>query len=162
VKIKQTPSVKKSAASRLKRILVPVDFSPASNLAVEYARRVRGFTGAELIFLHVIVPDAPPGTEDLPAFCSDDSKENAGDRLRAFVRASRNNARHGARSIVRCGLPTHEIVEEAKDSNVDLIVIGSHGYTGWKHFCIGSTAERVVRAAPCSVSVVRQKEVMLE
>jgi universal stress protein A len=49
-------------------------------------------------------------------------------------------------------------VEAAKDFDVDLIVIATHGYTGWKHFCIGSTAERVVRAAPCPVMVVREKE----
>jgi len=39
-----------------------------------------------------------------------------------------------------------------------MIVIATHGYTGWKHFAIGSTAERVVRAAPCPVLVVREKE----
>ena len=51
-----------------------------------------------------------------------------------------------------------EIGEVAKESDVDLIVIATHGYTGWKHFAIGSTAERVVRAAPCPVLVVREKE----
>ena len=59
---------------------------------------------------------------------------------------------------VRAGLPSHEIVETAKELDVDLIVIATHGYAGWKHFCIGSTAERVVRAAPCPVLVVREKE----
>ncbi|MEI4884363.1 universal stress protein, partial [Klebsiella pneumoniae] len=58
----------------------------------------------------------------------------------------------------RTGLPAHEIVEAAKELDVDLIVIATHGHTGWKHFAIGSTAERVVRAAPCPVLVVRQKE----
>ena len=59
---------------------------------------------------------------------------------------------------VRTGVPSHEIVEAAREADVDLIVIATHGYTGWKHFCIGSTAERVVRAAPCPVLVVREKE----
>lgn len=59
---------------------------------------------------------------------------------------------------MRTGVPTHEIVEAAKELDVDLIVIATHGYTGWKHFAIGSTAERVARAAPCSVLVVREKE----
>jgi nucleotide-binding universal stress UspA family protein len=61
-------------------------------------------------------------------------------------------------SSVRPGLAAHEIVEAAKELDVDLIVIATHGYTGWKHFTIGSTAERVVRAAPCPVLVVREKE----
>jgi universal stress protein A len=61
-------------------------------------------------------------------------------------------------SSTRCGLAAFEIVEAAKELNVDLIVIATHGYTGWKHFAIGSTAERVVRAALCPVLVVREKE----
>jgi nucleotide-binding universal stress UspA family protein len=42
--------------------------------------------------------------------------------------------------------------------DVDLIMIATHGYTSWRHLCIGSTAERVVRSAPCPVLVVREKE----
>ena len=52
----------------------------------------------------------------------------------------------------------NEITKAAKDLDVDLIVIATHGYTSWRHLCIGSTAERVVRTAPCSVLVVREKE----
>ena len=147
-----------SAAFNLKRILVPVDFSDASSYAVEWARRVGGFSGAELIFLHVIVPEAPVGIEDLPASCADELKENANENLRAMVQAARNSGDESAKSLTRCGLPTHEIVEAAKELDVDLVVIATHGYTGWKHFCIGSTAERVVRAAPCPVLVIRKKE----
>ena len=66
--------------------------------------------------------------------------------------------RFHASSPVRCGLASIEIVDAAKEVDVDLIVIATHGYTGWKHFAIGSTAERVVRAAPCPVLVVREKE----
>ena len=147
-----------SRAFDVKRILVPVDFSPASNNAVEYARRVSGFTGADLIFLHIVVPDAPLGFDGLPPICSDELKENAGENMRALVWETRNGGNQGATSITRAGVPAHEIVEEAKESDVDLIVIATHGYSGWKHFCIGSTAERVVRAAPCPVLVVREKE----
>jgi universal stress protein A len=152
------PKASKPSPITVKRILVPVDFSPASNNAVEYARRVSEFTGAELIFLHVIVPDAPLGCEDLPAICADELKENAEENLRVLVRSARNEGDDSAKSITRSGLPAHEIVEAAKEFDVDLIVIATHGYTGWKHFCIGSTTERVVRAAPCPVLVVREKE----
>ena len=55
-------------------------------------------------------------------------------------------------------LAAHEIVEAARDLDSDLIVIATHGYTGWKHLCIGSTTERVVRTAPCPVFVVREKQ----
>jgi nucleotide-binding universal stress UspA family protein len=59
---------------------------------------------------------------------------------------------------VRVGLPSDDIVEAARELDSDLIVIATHGYTGWKHLCLGSTAERVVRCAPCPVLVVREKE----
>jgi nucleotide-binding universal stress UspA family protein len=61
-------------------------------------------------------------------------------------------------TAIRTGLAAHEIVEAARELDSDLIVIATHGYTGWKHFCIGSTTERVVRTAPCPVFVVREKQ----
>jgi nucleotide-binding universal stress UspA family protein len=56
------------------------------------------------------------------------------------------------------GTPYEEIVKVAKAEEVELIVIATHGFTGFKHFLLGSTAERVVRTAPCPVLVVREKE----
>jgi universal stress protein A len=82
----------------------------------------------------------------------------AGKNLRSLIASVRNRKIERPQWKVRAGLPSHEIVEVAKKMDVDLIVIATHGYTGWKHFCIGSTAERVVRAAPCPVLVVREKE----
>ena len=78
--------------------------------------------------------------------------------LCALVNSARAAGVVGARSTIRTGVATHEIVEAAKELDVDLIVIATHGYTGWKHFAIGSTAARVARAAPCPVFVVREKE----
>ena len=158
MKTAETPVARSATAFSLKRILVPVDFSAASKYAVECARQISGFSGADLIFLHVVVPDAPLGLDDLSPNCAGELRANAQEDLRSLVRAARNRGSQNAKPVTRCGLPTHEIVEEAKESDVDLIVIATHGYTGWKHFCIGSTAERVVRAAPCPVLVVREKE----
>jgi universal stress protein A len=72
--------------------------------------------------------------------------------------SARSAGLQDARSAFRVGLAAHEIAEAAKELDVDLIVIATHGYTGWKHFAIGSTAERLVRAARCPVLVVREKE----
>jgi universal stress protein A len=157
MKTQAMPTRPSTSAFGLKRILVPVDFSDASRNAVKYALRVGALTKAELVFVHIIVPDASLGLDKLPPICSDELKENAGENLRALVRAARDSGNEGATSICRVGLPAHEIVEAAKETDVDLIVIATHGYTAWKHFCIGSTAERVVRAAPCPVLVVREK-----
>ena len=71
------------------------------------------------------------------------------------------SARKGGRRIkwqVCTGVPGHEIIDAAKKEDTDLVIIGAHGLTDSKHFCIGSTAERVARAAPCPVLVVREKE----
>jgi nucleotide-binding universal stress UspA family protein len=94
---------------------------------------------------------APP----VISHCASNGYANRLDRLANSVRTAGVNH---VQSTVRTGLAAFEIVEAAKELDVDLIVIATHGYTGWKHFAIGSTAERVVRAAPCPVLVVREKE----
>ncbi|HEX6274272.1 MAG TPA: universal stress protein, partial [Polyangiaceae bacterium] len=62
-----------------------------------------------------------------------------------------------AEALVRYGDPRSEIVDEASSSSADLVVVGSHGRTGLKRLLMGSVAESVVRHAPCSVEVVREK-----
>jgi nucleotide-binding universal stress UspA family protein len=62
------------------------------------------------------------------------------------------------KSIVRTGIATYEIADVAREIDADLIVIATHGFTSWKHFAIGSTANQVARVAPCPVLVVREKE----
>jgi universal stress protein A len=145
---------------RLKKILVPIDFSPPSKNAFKYALRFAEEFGGELTLLYVLEPQSTTGFMGIPeasAFVENDIVA-AGKNLRSLVSSVRNSRIERPRWKVRGGLPSHEIVEAAKEMDVDLIVIATHGYTGWKHFCIGSTAERVVRAAPCPVLVVREKE----
>ena len=143
---------------RLKKILVPVDFSVASKNAFRHALRFAEDFGSDLTVLYVLAPApafarSPAG----PGFAERDLL-SAEKNLRALITSAQNRGIEQAGFSVRIGVPSHEIVEFAKDADADLIVIATHGYTGWKHFCIGSTAERVVRAAPCPVLVVREKE----
>ena len=143
----------------LKKILVPTDFSPASDHAFKYAIKFAERFGAELTLIHVLAP-APPTAADLataPTF-SNEELYTAEKSLRDLVTSAKQAGVALAHSTCRVGLATHEIVEAAKELTVDLIVIATHGYAGWKHLCIGSTAERVVRAASCPVFVVREKE----
>ena len=144
---------------QFKKILAPIDFSPASRNGLKHALRFAEEFGAELILLYVLEPPASASFVAIPgavAFSEVDFAK-AEKNLRSLV-ASVRHQNDEARWKVRVGVPSHEIVEAAKEADVDLIVIATHGYTGWKHFCIGSTAERVVRAAPCPVLVVREKE----
>jgi universal stress protein A len=144
----------------LKKILVPTDFSPASKKAFSYALRLAEQLGSELILLHVLEPETPltlAGRPPAAAF-SEQELTDVEEGLRALVDFAQTAGVAGTASIVRTGVATHEIIEAAKELEVDLIVIATHGFTAWKHFAIGSTAERVARAAPCPVLVVREKE----
>jgi nucleotide-binding universal stress UspA family protein len=150
-----------AAGISLKRILVPIDFSPLSKKALQYALRFAEEFRAELELLHVIEPDLPPAFEGFmiaPPMSPNRSRTKCASRLKDLASSMAIRGTKHVRSTVRTGLAAYEIVEAAKEFDVDLIVIATHGYTGWKHFVIGSTAERVVRAAPCPVLAVREKE----
>jgi nucleotide-binding universal stress UspA family protein len=145
---------------RQKKILVPIDFSPPSKNAFKYAVRFAEEFGGELTLLHVLEPQSMTGLMAIPeatGFVENDIVA-AGKNLRSLAGSVRNARIERPHWKVRGGLPSHEIVEVAKEMDVDLIIVATHGYTGWKHFCIGSTAERIVRAAPCPVLVVREKQ----
>jgi universal stress protein A len=145
----------------VRNILVPVDFSPASHNAWNYAVRFAQKFRAQLTLLHVVSPTPVLDVSGISvaAFGSTFDSGEAERNLRALAgNASGNSASTEIKWKAIPGIPSHDIVEYAKNNGADLIIMATHGYTGWKHFCIGSTAERVVRAAPCPVLVVREKE----
>ena len=151
-----TPNV---AAVKQKRILVPSDFSPAANSAFKYALEYQKKFGAQINVLHVLEPACGPQFSPLVGALADLKRQPAKARkeLRTWVDSAAETD-PSARLIVRAGLPAHEIVQAAKDLDIDLIVMATCGLTSWRYSCIGRTAEHVVRAAPCSVLVVREKE----
>jgi universal stress protein A len=144
----------------IKKILAPTDFSAASEKSLKYAVRLGREFGSEITFLHILEPLVPLTFEGLfmPPPLPDAEQSETEKSLKALVASAWDGGITRARAKFRRGIAWYEIVEAAKDLDVDLIVIATHGYTGWKHFAIGSTAERVARAAPCPVLVVREKE----
>ena len=140
----------------VRKILVPIDFSPASKKALWYALRIAEVRNSEITLLHVVEPQDPAlaGRPASAAFSEQESEE----ALRGLVDSAKAVSAVRTNSIFRTGVATHEIIEAAKELDVDLIVIAAHGLSGWKRFALGSTAERVARAATCPVLVVRQKE----
>lgn len=148
------------AALRFKRILAPVDFSPASNNGLKCALRFAKQFGSELTLLYVLEPAPAAAYMAIPGAVpfSENDFSRAEKNLRSMCASIGERGGKRPHWKVRVGVAAHEIVEAAKEEDIDLIVIATHGYTGWKHFCIGSTAEKVVRAAPCPVVVVREKE----
>lgn len=146
----------------LKRILVPTDFSKFSQQALTYAVALAEKFGSEICLLHVVqdlavfIPDmvtvAPPIAPSLEQMTTAVQA--------AFDRVVRDNAldRFTHRRDVREGSPFLEIVRFAKENDVDLIVMGTHGHSGLIHVLLGSVTEKVVRKSPCPVLTVRHPE----
>jgi universal stress protein A len=143
-----------------KKILVPIDFSTMSKQAFQYALRFAEQFRCEIILLHVVEPETVIAGTSLAVdvFAQLDEDTTAAEADLAALAASSRNRPNSVTSAVRNGHAPNEITKAAKDLDVDLIIIATHGYTSWRHLCISSTAERVVRAAPCPVLVVRDKE----
>ncbi len=147
----------KAAPFRLKKILVPMDFSELSKAALPWATFLAERFTAEVVLLHVVEKfpiDYLLGRElashtimPLMKQAEADLERAAADLAKSFgVRIS---------AVVRAGKPHVEICEAAKMLGADLIVLTTHGYTGLKHVWLGSTAERVVRQARRPVLIVR-------
>jgi len=148
-------------ALQLRRILVPLDFSTPSLKALRYARAFAHQFKAGLVLLHVTEPVvfpselgyAPLATETLERSFQEDAQA----KLSAIALEPTATALP-VETVLRVGRPFHEIVSAAAELNTDLIIIATHGFTGLTHVLLGSTAERVVRHAPCPVLVVREQE----
>lgn len=143
----------------LNRILLPVDFSDCSAQASAYACSLAAKFNAELHLVHVLqdlvamVPE--PGLAFPPP--GDYLQELEASATEALAKLPDPSLPAPA-SVVRVtlqGPPFLEIIRYAKDQDVDLIVIGTHGRSGLAHVLLGSVAERVVRKAPCPVLTVR-------
>jgi universal stress protein A len=148
---------KNGASIAINSIFVPIDFSGCSFEGLRYAIQFAREFAAKIIVLHVV---------DLgPAFISDNygmydltkyqemARGAAKEQMRKFVRLAKFGDLE-FEAVVTTGSAVWEICELAENRNVDLIITSTHGRTGFKHVLIGSTAEHVVRHAPCSVLVV--------
>jgi len=144
-----------------RRILVPTDFSPTSDAALEYARILAAKFGSSVQILHVIddptaasefVPDGfAPSTDGIRTALLDQAHTRL-ERLMNLV----DRSRHHAHAEAVLGLPAQSIIDYATATGIGLIVMGTHGRTGLAHLLMGSVAEQVVRTAPCPVLTVRQ------
>ncbi len=147
----------RSRAPVIRRILVPVDFSKFSEKAVRYAAGLAEKFGGKVVLLHVqSVPYYPPELGLMPATFPTFEPQTKALRQKLDTEA-RRLLPPGVldRTELRTGTAFDEICNAARKLRADLIVIPTHGYTGLKHVLLGSTAERVVRHAPCPVLTVR-------
>lgn len=143
----------------LKNILVPIDFSTTAEKALAYAMPFAGQFGAKLTLVHIVDLTARPLDYGLYQLDSTDYNAAAQQKLDAVAREHiPATLPEPAATAIRAGIPWLEICNVAKETEADLIILTRHGYTGLKRVFLGSTAERVVRHAPCPVLVVREKE----
>ena len=81
--------------------------------------------------------------------------DRARDELQKLAKSEINEIAN-VKTIIKTGKPFVEIIETAKEENIDLIIIATHGHSGVEHILFGSTAEKVVRKAPCPVLTLRE------
>lgn len=140
---------------RLRRILVPLDFSASSLRAYHYARALAECFGGELTLLHVVPPSMLPEWGYAHLTRRDEHlKVAAHHKLDDFVRAQGLGAKRVKELLVRAGDPHLQVPEAAREQKADLVVIATHGESLVPHCLLGNTAEEVVRRAPCPVWVV--------
>jgi nucleotide-binding universal stress UspA family protein len=143
----------------VRRILVPIDFSPESIKTLRYTKRLAECFNAKLHLVHVVTPPPtlmPERRLGLPLNLTQDLAANATKRLRQTATEFSLSSRKGY--TVRVGTVVDEISEVARTTRAELIAISTRGYTGLKRAFLGSTTESLVRNAPCPVLVVREKE----
>ena len=140
------------------KIVGPTDFSDHSQAAVAQAAGLASQYDTPLILVHVVEPILylvdylviPKEMEEGNLVLMDNARKRL-EQLRTTL------VQQGIRAEVelRMGKPYLEIADVAKKKKAGLVVLATHGHTGLKHFYLGSTAEKLIRHAPCSVLVVR-------
>lgn len=147
----------KTSPLKIKKILVPIDFSSISKDALPWATFLAAQFKAELVLLHVeekFPIDYLMGRELLSHTMVPLIKQ-AGADLERLAGELRKTIGVNISAVTRVGKPFQEICHAAETLGADLIVLTTHGHTGLQHVWLGSTAERVVRHAKCPVLVVR-------
>lgn len=146
----------------LRKIVTPTDFSKESHYGLNAAIEMASEFEAEILLVHVIA--------SLPIIAGTYSMSGA--RAVDMVEAMQEEARSQMEQLVASSIPAHlrcdvrviegqpaeQIVRLAGEEKADLIVIATHGYSGFNRFLFGSVAERVVRTARCPVLTIRPKE----
>lgn len=150
---------------KIERILFPIDFSEGSKNALEYAVSLSKEYNAKLYLLHVVHDISMTAGWQVPHIRIDelyrDMEEGARKEMEKFCRDELSGCENIEQIVVR-GIPDEEILKMARDKKIDVIVIGTHGRTGIDRLLFGSTAEKVVRKAPCPVLSVRIPEYKIE
>ncbi len=147
--------------SRIRRVMHPTDFSRASSAAFKRAVEMAKSNRAELLLVHVISPAMPlVGDGYVPPQVYEDmeaaTRADAQKHLQALIaKAKKAGAR--VKGLLLEGLAHERIAQAARSRKADVVVIGTHGRTGFAKLFLGSVASRVLAISPCPVLTVRGK-----
>ena len=142
----------------IKKILVPIDFSDYSKSSLKFAVNFVKQFHAELYIIYVVEPviyppDFSMGQIAIPSVDLEMDKRAVEELNKLAQKEIPEDIK--VHPVVKTGKPFLEIIETAAEESIDLIIIASHGHTGVEHLLFGSTAEKVVRKAPCPVLTLR-------
>ncbi len=134
------------------KILIPVDFSDTSLLAIKHGAFIAQYTKADLYLLHVI--NAPFLSQNmfLPIVTLENNTEIEKKALAKLAELSEDLKKEygiNAQSIIKIGSPSREVSQVAKEIGASLIIMGTHGYSPLEEIVIGSTALKVITKSPC-------------
>jgi nucleotide-binding universal stress UspA family protein len=143
----------------INKILVPIDFSDYSKNALRYAAQFALQFKAKIYLIYVVEPmiypaDFSMGQVSLPSADIDIQKRGEEE----LYNLAKNFIDQAVQTevIIKTGKPFVEINDTAAEKDIDLIIMATHGHTGVEHLLFGSTAEKVVRKAPCPVLTLRE------
>jgi universal stress protein A len=161
IEVSMSPQESPSKASKVDysfdRILVATDFAPNTERAIKFAVELGKRIGAQVTFLHVVPEpsalDYP--MEGIPPEEIGKWKELAKEKLAEEVATAQLDYPN-VDSIQRYAIsPKDEIVKVAAELPASMLVVSTHGLTGWKHFLLGSYAEKILEHAPCPTVIVK-------
>jgi nucleotide-binding universal stress UspA family protein len=143
----------------IKKVLVPIDFSDYSKSALKYAINFAKQFNAEIILIYVVEPIIYPPDFSMGQIAIPSVNTEWDDRAKEELNKLAKNEIPSdlkSKTIIKTGKPFVEIIETASEEDVDVIIIATHGRSGVEHILFGSTAEKVVRKAPCPVLTLRE------
>jgi nucleotide-binding universal stress UspA family protein len=143
---------------RMQHILCPVDFSEPSKHALKYAVTLSRRYGAALTVVHVVESILPSSEDTTVSWQAYPEVEKRLVDFLGEVVATHGPLEERTDMIARRGSAFVEIVRTAREQEVDLIVIATHGYRGLMHALLGSTAEHVAQHAPCPVLTIKHPD----
>jgi len=146
----------------IKNILCPTDFSDPSYEALKAADELAAHFGASLHIINVVplvpIVEAPIGVESASFNVASYQQELEGQAQKSLKNMAEQKISRGVTAVteVLIGNAAGEVMRYAGEKGIDMIVIATHGLSGWRRFISGSTTEQIVRQASCPVLTIRR------